>query len=341
MKKIFVIITFVLFNLYAGVAQTYTPTTSVKTPKGTTVPNAGTLSSADLNYNSSQLAAYEAEIKMLYGSTLVFLGPPTYKYNCHAYAWHISEGGSNVWIGTPGHKKYWEDGSYAKVVGANDASAPDGAKVVYDPTGNGDHSAVKISSGVYVSKWGATGLWQHPPNACPSIYNSYNAKDFYIYNIAPIFAGDYLICVGNNATYTAKYVLPGYIWGCSGNLSPVAGTPGKFTANANGAGYVSLTYNGVVKGQRDLWVGPPVISNIGGSTYVPANQSNLYYATYPYGTNPSSFNWEISPLGSGYVSGSGENVYVTFYQSGDYQLLTRASNTCGNSSYTMIRVNAY
>ena len=181
MKRIFVIITLVLSDFYAGIAQSYAPTADVKTPMGNTVPSAYIHSGYDVSYTSSELAAYEAELKVLYGSSVQLLGAPTFKYNCHGYAWHISDGGSHtVRIDWPGHYQYWQDGSYAKVFGATDITAPNGARVVYDPNGYGDHSAVKISTGTYVSKWGAMGLVQHPPNACPSNYNAFNAKDFYV-----------------------------------------------------------------------------------------------------------------------------------------------------------------
>ena len=192
MKRIFVIIVFVLSN-FSGFTQTFSPTTIVKTPMYSIVPNAQILTGVEVPYTPSELVAYEANLKTLYGNDVQVLGGPTWRYNCHAYAWHMSDGGPHkVWINSPGHHKYWQDGTYTKVVGATDITAPNGARVVYDPIpvdpfNPGDHSAVKISTGMYVSKWGSLGLIQHPPNACPSMYNASIPKDFYVKSVPPGF----------------------------------------------------------------------------------------------------------------------------------------------------------
>jgi hypothetical protein len=33
-----------------------------------------------------------------YSNKISYVGEATKKYNCHAYAWHITEGGDTVWI---------------------------------------------------------------------------------------------------------------------------------------------------------------------------------------------------------------------------------------------------
>jgi len=334
MKRIFVIITLVLCNLYASIAQTHTLTTLVKTPKGSTVPNAYIHSGYDFNYNSSQLAAYEAEMKMLYGSNLVLLGPPTYAYNCHGYAWHMSDGGLyTVWINTPGYKIYWEDGSYVKVVGATDATAPNGAIVVYDPNGTGDHTAVKISTGIYVSKWGAMGLWQHPPNACPSIYNASSPKNFYVKAVLPpSLSGPGFVCVGTQETFIVNNPPGAYSWVASSNLTPDAGNPGKYTGNANGAGYVSIISGGVEVARKSIWVGKPDVS-VSGPTYVQASSynSHTYYASVSSNAGVTSYNW-LMPGGNGAIYGYGHYANAYFYNEATYRMECQAVNTCGSSS---------
>jgi len=49
------------------------------------------------------------------------INPPsaTRSYNCHAYAWHVKEGGDAVWIGYYKGQEtdediYWTDGSYVE-----------------------------------------------------------------------------------------------------------------------------------------------------------------------------------------------------------------------------------
>lgn len=86
----------------------------------------------------------------------------TSTYNCHAYAWHISEGGNRVWIGyytATAEDIYWQDGSYIEVT-----NPIKGDKVVYV---NDNHSAVTTSeNGIVISKWGQWPLLKH------SIYDS-------------------------------------------------------------------------------------------------------------------------------------------------------------------------
>jgi tetratricopeptide (TPR) repeat protein len=86
-------------------------------------------------------------------------------YNCHGYAWEVSEGGSNIWIGettTSAEDVYWTDGSY------NEVSSSYCSKISYSD----NHSAVKSSGGYYISKWGGGPLMKHYPNDCPDGYGS-------------------------------------------------------------------------------------------------------------------------------------------------------------------------
>ena len=116
-------------------------------------------------------------------------------YNCHSYAWYMSEGGTNTyWInastrddynisylitlpGISNISKYWTDGSYIEV--------PESVatKVFYGSCGNWgyigqwiwddlcDHSAVRITSGpnagLYESKWGSAGRYIHQADESP------------------------------------------------------------------------------------------------------------------------------------------------------------------------------
>lgn len=104
----------------------------------------------------------------------------TNTYNCHAWAWHVSEGGNNVWMYTPDDDIYWIDGSYVK---ANESEA---SKVSYGDCDTCalhvcwfseewkfdtctqcnaylcDHSAtVSYPNGYFISKWGNFPLIKH------------------------------------------------------------------------------------------------------------------------------------------------------------------------------------
>jgi len=81
-------------------------------------------------------------------TNIILVADATTTYNCHGYAWYMSEGGSQpVWMGwsTKTIKTYWEDGSYI-VTNSTDTAA---TKIAY-LTANGDeiHSAVIIKNDI-------------------------------------------------------------------------------------------------------------------------------------------------------------------------------------------------
>lgn len=106
-----------------------------------------------------------------------YLGPATTTYNCHNYAWNMSEGGGTYWISatastfipdgtydTPHEnlQNFWLDGKYTLTT-SNLAT-----KIYYY---RGDHSAIKSSvPGKYESKWGPGCLVRHSPTDCPAEY---------------------------------------------------------------------------------------------------------------------------------------------------------------------------
>lgn len=171
-RKIF-ILCLCFFYINSIASQTYSPTTTVKTPNGTTVPDTRILTSSDVTTSNAEIAYIKEYLKTNYnGATLVDV--PSLKYNCHAYAWHVSEGGEKVWIGYTGRTAedvYWKDGSYIEV------SESEATKVSYHESGN--HSAIRINNDWYQSKWGSYALVKHHPNDVPSGYNPSLTKKFY------------------------------------------------------------------------------------------------------------------------------------------------------------------
>lgn len=129
-----------------------------------------------------------------YGATIV--SEATKTYNCHAYAWHMAEGGDSVWIGISSltdENIYWEDSSYVEV--------PESlaTKVSYYEHPYGNHSAIRISNNLYRSKWGEGPLVDHAPNACP--YDTSMPKKYYVIRISDI-SGPSTICSSSTNTYT-------------------------------------------------------------------------------------------------------------------------------------------
>ena len=157
------------------------------TPNGSPV-NAGVLVTQD--YSDSLKTYYKNLIESGYNGVEV-IGAATLTYNCHAYAWHIAEGGDSVWIGVNSifdEDIYWNDGSYIEV--------PESlaTKVSYQY----NHSAVRINSNEYISKWGAMSLVRHNPTNVPI----YGNPTKYYKRSNPNIMGESFIC--NSEIYSIQ-----------------------------------------------------------------------------------------------------------------------------------------
>lgn len=150
----------------------------------------------DDDYTSSQKMNLMYNVINNYGAD--FLSEATYSYNCHSYAWHMTEGNSNdhVWLGyySTDEDVYWDDGSYYEV--------PESlaTKVRY----TNEHSAVRLSNNLYVSKWGPWPLVAHTPNNVPSGYG----VPYKYYKRTPPITGPSIIC--SSATYYIDDLPAGY-----------------------------------------------------------------------------------------------------------------------------------
>ncbi|MCR5003696.1 MAG: hypothetical protein K5984_04935 [Bacteroidales bacterium] len=141
-----------------------------------------------------------------------YLSSSSKRYNCHSFAWNISEGGRICWIngsliaqptldGTVASysdnvEAFWSDGLYSRTT-SNKAE-----KIYYY---RGDHSAIQSDvSGKYESKWGSGPLMRHSPTYCPSIYHPeyrryFKKTDLILY----CSVGDREVYVNESCTYSA------------------------------------------------------------------------------------------------------------------------------------------
>lgn len=183
--------------------------TTIYTPEGSAVPDTYIITG---ELTSSDIAFIHASVADLYPNA-ERLGSATRKYNCHAYSWHISEGGNNVWIGyttDTAENIYWLDESYIET---RESLA---TKVSY----SGNHSAVTTSTaGYYISKWGSWPLMRHYMTDCPEIYGSPSR----FYRTGPLPPVDlyvsadpvYPIRLAPGETFTALCQIDGYSPGAS------------------------------------------------------------------------------------------------------------------------------
>lgn len=149
-------------------AQSYI---TVKTPKGQSIEAITGIQ----ELSSSEIQSLNEKYKTCF-SQATYLGSSTTSYNCHAYAWHITEGGDRCWInqtkndGSANVALYWTNDAYTSTT---ESSAE---KIFYY---DGDHSAVKSStvSGMYESKWGSGPLMRHAPGYGP--YPNMSNRNYY------------------------------------------------------------------------------------------------------------------------------------------------------------------
>lgn len=302
-------------------------------------------------YSSAQLAALEADAAAWISannSSAVKTANASRTYNCHAYAFHISDGGSAYWInntvnGGTNVAYCWAGSSPTYV----STTAAEGTKVYYY---GGDHTATisTTHTGQYESKWGSWPRYRHAVHDSPYNDGSLQYKKVNLY--APSGGGD-LICVSSTKTYATLSISgAGYSWSgvnlaISGSSNSIVATgssngQGKITAN------ISSPYSGTtIKAIANPWIGTPAITNkrVNGNPYYESGAyicpGNHYLNVTPKGTS-SAASWTV-PSGIPYYV-SGNELDFTLYSSGPSSLsiTAKASNVCGqgaNSSFYLMK----
>lgn len=191
------------------------------------------------DYSSGEKSSYRSYTISHYPGVSI-VDEATRKYNCHAYAWHITQGNNDdkLWIGhgAISHNPescpdpYWETGSYYEV------DESEATIVTYMKYGIITHSAIRIDSNEYLSKWGALPLVRHAPTNVPSDYGL--PYKYYKRYYRPSLSGPALF--NTSATYSVSDLPSGYSvsWSFSepSNLS-------NFSTNYPNYGQCSLTRN--------------------------------------------------------------------------------------------------
>lgn len=355
-------------EILESISQGYQSNTSgsysavtIMTPNGSTVSDTYSWVGSDLVSSDPE---YISHMQILSNHPNATLNDyPSKKYNCHGYAWHVSEGGSKVWIGLSTETAediYWQDESYIQVPEAI------GEKVSY----YGNHSAIRLSSSLYKSKWGAGVLATHSPNDVPSIYlNGSTTKKFYVRRPYTSFTGPTLVT--SNGTYTITNLSNGYTveWALSdsyynsnclqanypsANQCVITASSshqmvnGTLTATIKKSGYTVTTltksvsaytgfYGTYYNGKTTKQVNLPYPLYVLPSTYVVINSPNLIGATLSYqgSATPSALQYfsTIGMLRFGMPSNVGATLVITVTSNGDtyYLPVIVASNVYGLS----------
>lgn len=344
MKKLSTIALFCLVSPRLVLAQNYTSTT-VKTPTNVTIDAQNFVGT---DFNNSEVDYYNS--LWTQGWNVQILANSTNTYNCHGYAWHMSDGGSTIWIddvnqaGNPSNNvrtKYYSgtNSTYIEVP----TNYREGLKVSYYPR---DHSAVTTSDPNFlISKWAYGPLVRH--NVTQT--NFYANSQIRYYEVP--LAGAEPICTSSSQTFsTLNISAANYSWSGNNLNIAYAGGSGQVVATATGnvgpstigvdiySGYSSTT----IKARKNVWLGTPNLTKmvngiVTGTTPVSAGNSyNLNASSSSPGT---SFNYN-DYTGSGNLAiniyspnspSTGMYVYSNS-TSGQRKVKVTASNTCGSYS---------
>ncbi len=156
----------------------------------------------------SSWVIFESTMDVLNNYNVILIDSASRTYNCHSYAWNISEGGATCWIDYGGINlsKYWTNDLYSSATQGNNYGY---TRVYY----SGDHSALSsYGTSYYTSKWGEGPLVRHAPTTVPA---SYTTNRTYYY--APAIIGPAYITLGNTYIYRifphiAEYANATYHW---------------------------------------------------------------------------------------------------------------------------------
>lgn len=171
----------------------------------------------------------------------VYLDEATSTYNCHNYAWNMTEGGGKFWMDEP--TTYMTDGSYVSTY-SFDIKA---TKIYYDNGYLEAHSAVIPSpnSSYVVSKWGEGPLMKHYPWDSP--YDDSNLK---YYKLSMEIKGEENVSLPDPhskviKTYTLTNVPDGATveWSTDGNGITILSGQGTSTIQAE----IGVSHTGQIK----------------------------------------------------------------------------------------------
>lgn len=234
------------FTLLASGVKAQTATT-IYTPNRSAVSDTYILPEA----SPAEIAAGNLYVQTNYPNATALTSSSS-TYNCHAYAWHMTEGGSTVWLGyysSTAEDVYWDDESYYEI----SCQLPD-SKVSY---ASDNHSAITTSvTDVFQSKWGQLPVMSHNKNYTPYVSTvlKYYKKTFLVRPNAFCTSEDYTANapVGSTVTWSASPsgIVSIQSSGNSATLTKV--TSGKISLTIT---FTDVCGNSVTKTATDIGVG--------------------------------------------------------------------------------------
>lgn len=232
MKILYFYLLFLGALMCATTAKAYTVYTPNATPVYVTIKTE-TLSNTEIQQK-------DAYFQNLYpNATLV--GHSTGTYNCHGYAWVMSEGGITCWLEQVDVPTYWNDESYV----FTSSQYAEKAFYIYD-----DHSAITTSTpNMYKSKWGTGPLMIHGLHDCPYYLSSDPSDCAAFLAKYPTLSGSDILTAYQQSTYTVSCIPLNTTlsWSYSSSLFTLVSSSGDHITlrpkNANVAGGTYVTAN--------------------------------------------------------------------------------------------------
>ena len=305
----------ILLFLYTVVshAQTAIQVNYVFTPKGKEVPDTWVY---DGEMAQEDLSLYNGLVNNLVFPTAQIIQGSTNSYNCHAYAWHTSEGGSSVWIGLTSWDS--EDVYMDNPINGGDSSYIEWCEEIYPAKvsyTSGDHSAITSgTSGYFYSKWGYGPLVYHHKDDVPYDYAP-NGATYKYYIRAPYIIGASAICGAKTFTMSSLPVGLSIAWSVSGNISiptnstglSVVVTPTGSSGSGNLTATITSSCNPVVV-EKEITIGASAFNSVmvSGASALCADAEQYSLANLPSG---STVGWSV--LGGISIQGSATGNTVT------------------------------
>lgn len=275
-----------------GMAQTFTPT-------GVAV------STFALDPVSSEVSYKKQIDSLIIANSWVatVIGPVDDQYNCHGYAWHMSDGGDKVSIGDP--YPYF-DNSSGSATYVSTLSTDTLRKIFY--RGANQSAVTTNSSDFVISKWGPGYLVRHQVRDCPYGLDYYGNPIYYTLEYYKLnTSGATIVPQGTavSVSTTLNIANASYNWSGDGNYVCASGTTstGSVTGLKTTAtyGYSARVYvsiysplsNTIIKGLRKVAVtGPPSNTpNISGPTLVCSSGGSFTLNNIPLG---NTVKWKSS-----------------------------------------------
>lgn len=217
--------------------------TTVYTPFGKTIT-----ALINEDYTQPQIAAISLYF-VLEWPEAISIAPATNLYNCHSYAWYNQSEYNDLWINNKDStgvfqlSRYWLTDLYES------CSQQYAEKVYYVNTvPEKDHSAVVLSNGYFVSKWGHGPLMIHEADKCPYYSDNttlqYYKERTYIPFMTDLISGADYVSPGQTSIYYRGYIMYSdldYSWSLTGYpVNP--NMPAVMTVGQN-SNYAQVTFN--------------------------------------------------------------------------------------------------